>query len=240
MFSSNNKGKMNEQLAAIWDFFYRDQVANFEILYHLSSGQEARVWFDDPSFLIELPAARKAFLGGEPEKALPFLINLSLPTYLFHTEYEFLTHLKRLFFVREVEMYLVYVLRKEDFVPFRDARVRPLIPRGSPISYHVGQEKLSLETFYGLFLGDELVSYGGTQFETNKWAEIAWLKTEEKYRGRGYGLKVVSAIVDDLLREGKIPIYRVSADNLASRKLAEKLGFQLHSRFFYISVKMKG
>lgn len=230
---------MNEQLTTILEFFKRDQIANFEILYHLQSGREARIYFQDPSYLIELPSARKAFLGGNPESALPFLSTLSLPSYLIHTDYEFLQPLKINFIVREVEMYLVYVLKEENFVPVRDARVRPLIPRGSPISYHVGQEKLSLETFYGLFLGDQLVSYGGTQFETEKWAEIAWLKTEEEHRGKGYGLKVVSAIVEDLLKEGKIPIYRVSAENTASRRLAEKLGFQLHSRFFYVSVKLK-
>jgi GNAT superfamily N-acetyltransferase len=235
-----NNWKMNEQLTAILEFFERDTIANFEILYHLQSGQEARIMFRDPSYLIELPSARKVFLGGEPESAMPFLRSLSLPSYLIHTEYNFLQPLKISFIVREVEMYLVYVLKEENFVPVRDARVRPLIPRGSPISYQVGQEKISLETFYGLFLGDKLVSYGGTQFETEKWAEIAWLKTEEEHRGKGYGLKVVSAIVEDLLREGKVPIYRVSAENIASRRLAEKLGFQLHSRFFYVSVKLKG
>lgn len=231
---------MIEQLDAILEFFKRDTITNFEILYHLQSGQESQILFDDPSYLIELPPARKVFLGGKPESAIPFLSALSLPSYLVHTDYEFLQPLKTRFVVREVEMYMVYALKKENFIPVRDSRVRPLIPRGSPISYSVGKEKISLETFYGLFLGEKLVSYGGTQFETESWAEIAWLKTEEEHRGKGYGLKVVSAIVDDLLKEGKTPIYRVSAENIASRRLAEKLGFHFHSRFFYVSVNLRG
>lgn len=225
-------------LQQILDFLKQDPVTHFEALYHLKHGQEAtRFWFEEPSFLIELPSARKFFLGGDPISASALLHHLEFPNYLVHTFGPLLPCLKHLFTVREVQLNFVYTLQTENFYPQADARVRPLIPRGSPISYNVGEEKISLETFYGLFLEDQLVCYGGTQFEDEEWAEIAWLRTEEAHQRRGYGVKVVSAIVEDLLRERKKPVYRVTADNVSSRRLAEKLGFNLHSEFLYVTVR---
>lgn len=228
---------MGDLRARIVKFLRQDPVRNFEALYHVERGGEARFWYKKDTFLIELPAARKVFLDGNQDTAPPFLSHLSLPAYIIQTSASFLPLLKKNFFVKEVQLNLVYTLEEEDFLPIRDSRVHPLIPRGSPISYSVGEEKISLETFFGLFIGDSLASYGGTQFETEEWAEIAWLKTEDAYKRRGYGSKVVSAIVEDLLRAGKRPIYRATADNIASRRLAEKLGFHLHSEYIYVALR---
>ncbi len=228
---------MGDLQARIVKFLRQDPVRNFEALYHVERGGEARFWYSKDTFLIELPAARKVFLDGDLDTAQCLLSHLSLPAYIVQTSSCLLPLLKKDFFIKEVQLNLVYTLEKEDFLLIRDSRVRPLIPRGFPISYSVGEEKISLETFFGLFVGDCLVSYGGTQFETEEWAEIAWLKTEDAYKRRGYGSKVVSAIVEDLLRAGKRPLYRSTAENIASRRLAEKLGFHLHSEYIYVNLR---
>jgi len=229
---------MGDQRNEILQLLLQDPVGNFELLFHFRSDREARYWHESPySYLVELPTAHKAFLCGEEKACERLLPNLQEDHYLIQAPYGLLPLLRRAFIVRMVETNLLFMLRREDFVPAPDARVRPLIPRGFPVCYQVGEEKLSLETFFGLFLGEQVVSYGGTQFESEQWAEIAWLRTEEEHQRKGYALKVVSAVVEDLLGEGKQPIYRVSADNLASRRLAERLGFTLHSEFLYVTVR---
>ncbi len=229
---------MGDQRNEILQLLLQDPVGNFELLFHFRGDREARFWLEGPnSYLVELPTAHKAFLCGEEKSCERLLPNLKEDHYLIQTPYPLLPLLRRTFIVRMVETNLLFALHREDFVPAPDARVRPLIPRGFPVCYQVGEEKLSLETFFGLFLGDQVVSYGGTQFESEHWAEIAWLRTEEEHQRKGYALKVVSAVVEDLLGEGKQPIYRVSAENLASRRLAERLGFTLHSEFLYVTVR---
>jgi GNAT superfamily N-acetyltransferase len=228
---------MGDQSSEMLRLLQQDSVGNFELLFHFEHNSEACFWLKDTSYLVELPATHKAFLQGEESICGELLNHLSLDHYLIQIPYPLLPLLRRAFIVRTVETNLLYVLRKEDFLPARDARVRPLIPRGFPICYQVGEEKLSLETFYGLFLDDQVVSYGGTQFETQELAEIAWLRTDENHQHKGYATKVVSAVVEDLLEEDKLPIYRVSADNLASRRVAERLGFTLHGEFLYVTVR---
>lgn len=51
--------------------------------------------------------------------------------------------------------------------------------------------------------------------------------TEEKYRGQGYGLAVVSAATQWILEQGAVPSYGAFASNIPSLRLARRLGFTL-------------
>ena len=65
----------------------------------------------------------------------------------------------------------------------------------------------------------------GTSWISSKYAEV-YVSVAEGARGRGLGKSVVSAISNQVLSVNKMPIYVTGANNLASRKLAERLGYR--------------
>ena len=65
-------------------------------------------------------------------------------------------------------------------------------------------------------------------------AAEAGVETLEEFRGRGYAPAVVAAWARAVRREGRIPLYSTSWDNLASRSVARKLGLVLYGADFSI------
>nr|WP_237391811.1 GNAT family N-acetyltransferase [Paenibacillus dendrobii] len=55
-------------------------------------------------------------------------------------------------------------------------------------------------------------------------AAEASLKTMEAYRGQGLAPRVVQAWCSEVARQGLIPLYSTSWDNLSSQTVARKLG----------------
>lgn len=53
------------------------------------------------------------------------------------------------------------------------------------------------------------------------------VRTEEAYRGQGYGLAVVSAVTQWILDQGAVAWYGAFADNIPSLRIARRLGFAL-------------
>jgi len=66
------------------------------------------------------------------------------------------------------------------------------------------------------------------------WQYAVW--TRKEYRRRGYGKAVVSAAVEETLKCGKLPLYSTSWENIASRTLAESLGFQFYCENYAIKI----
>ena len=52
--------------------------------------------------------------------------------------------------------------------------------------------------------------------------------TDAEARGRGHASRAVGVATQEALRVGLVPQYRVLSDNLASRRVAAKLGFEEH------------
>jgi len=67
---------------------------------------------------------------------------------------------------------------------------------------------------------------------TYAWEYAVW--TRQEYRGRGYGKTVVSAAVEATFESGKLPLYSTSWENIASRRLAESLGFRFYCENYAI------
>jgi predicted GNAT family acetyltransferase len=51
------------------------------------------------------------------------------------------------------------------------------------------------------------------------------INTLSNYRGRGYATIACQGSINEILKNGKIPQWSTSITNIASQKLAEKLGF---------------
>lgn len=78
---------------------------------------------------------------------------------------------------------------------------------------------------YGIFDGTQLVAYAGHRYWEDVIADIGVL-IHPKYRGRGLGKAVVSALCEWCFRNDVIPMYRVFSYNVHSCKLAEAVGFK--------------
>lgn len=64
----------------------------------------------------------------------------------------------------------------------------------------------------------------GLNWRSPAFAEI-YVQVDEAVRGRGWGTDVVAAASQDMLSEGRIPLYLVAEGNESSVRLAESLGY---------------
>lgn len=64
----------------------------------------------------------------------------------------------------------------------------------------------------------------GTLWISSRYAEI-FVSVHESLRGRGLGKSVVSAVTARVLQMGRTPLYVTRPDNLASVRLAQRLGY---------------
>jgi hypothetical protein len=88
----------------------------------------------------------------------------------------------------------------------------------------------------GYIMNEEAVSVCCSARKTSKAAEAS-LKTVEQFRGKGLAQKVVYAWSKEIFRQGLIPLYSTSWDNLSSQKVAQKLGLVQFGMDFNISTE---
>jgi GNAT superfamily N-acetyltransferase len=86
---------------------------------------------------------------------------------------------------------------------------------------------------------EELVADATLNWQSPQFAEIA-VNTRPQFRRQGWGRSVVAAMCAHLLESGRIPLYVVSEDNIASIQLAESLGFEdTGVREFFLEAALK-
>ena len=81
---------------------------------------------------------------------------------------------------------------------------------------------------FGVVDGDRAVSVCFSARRPGAAAE-AGVDTLENHRQRGYATRVVHAWAAELLRQGRVPLYSTSWDNVASRAMARRLGMRLYA-----------
>ena len=122
---------------------------------------------------------------------------------------------------------------KDTFTPRLVAEVVP-VPPDHPESQAL-RERHRGEVF-GVFRGRELVSRSSIKTESDAAWEVA-VATVERHRRQGLGAGVVSRATEFILAQGKVALYHCEADNEASRRLAEFLGYRLLARDLAWSVE---
>ncbi|MCB9133933.1 MAG: GNAT family N-acetyltransferase [Anaerolineales bacterium] len=78
---------------------------------------------------------------------------------------------------------------------------------------------------WGAFADGQLVSVANTFFVGARYEDLGVI-TELGFRGRGLSVACAGAMCTDVIARGRIPSWSTSTDNLASMRVAEKLGFQ--------------
>lgn len=73
----------------------------------------------------------------------------------------------------------------------------------------------------------------GVSWISTRFAEI-YVQVAESVRRRGLGKSVVSSLCSEILARGRTPIYVTATDNVASQKLAERIGFA-HTNAFELT-----
>lgn len=69
-----------------------------------------------------------------------------------------------------------------------------------------------------------IVASAGLNWQTAVFSEIS-VTTHPQYRRQGYGRSVVAAMANAVLANGRVPLYVVAENNIASIQLAQQVGF---------------
>lgn len=90
-------------------------------------------------------------------------------------------------------------------------------------------------SFFGVFVGDELVAAAGTHLiaPEESIAAVGCVYTRRDHRGEGLGRIVTGAVTADLIRRGiDTIVLNVKKTNDAAIKVYERLGFQAYCEFY--------
>ena len=99
-------------------------------------------------------------------------------------------------------------------------------------------EMMSEQLCCGLFVNDVLVSCSdvpGMPYMKNMVQEIG-INTLQEHRGKGYAADVCISASKAIINRGKCPQWSTSNDNIASQRLAEKVGFLKYSDVLMITL----
>jgi predicted GNAT family acetyltransferase len=98
------------------------------------------------------------------------------------------------------------------------------------------REKIRKGVFRGICQGDEIISWLGVIWESEKACEIGFAFTKEEHRRKGLMKILTSIITQEILEKGKIPLFHTLETNAPVIKIAENLGYTLKARewaYFY-------
>jgi ribosomal protein S18 acetylase RimI-like enzyme len=84
---------------------------------------------------------------------------------------------------------------------------------------------IELGSYLGVREAGALVGMAGERMRIDGHTEVSAVSTEEAYRGRGLGARLVRAVAAAIAARGEIPFLHVVVENTVAIRLYEKLGF---------------
>jgi GNAT superfamily N-acetyltransferase len=96
---------------------------------------------------------------------------------------------------------------------------------------------IELGAYFGVHDSGSLVAMAGERLRLTGFTEISAVCTHPKYRGRGYGNALLSALISRIMRRGETPILHVRTENLTAVRLYEKLGFKVRAQLHLAVIK---
>ena len=85
----------------------------------------------------------------------------------------------------------------------------------------------------GAVVDGRVVGTAQTAAITGRYADIG-VATDERWRGRGFATAVASIVARRMQETGRTPVWSCGEDNMASLRVAAKLGFEEVSRLTYV------
>lgn len=79
--------------------------------------------------------------------------------------------------------------------------------------------------YVGIRDGERLVAMAGRRMRPDGWIEVSAVCTDDEYRGRGMGGRLVRAVVDGIHRDGRRAFLHVEKGNEGAIELYRRLGF---------------
>ncbi|SEO33212.1 GNAT acetyltransferase [Amphibacillus marinus] len=104
----------------------------------------------------------------------------------------------------------------------------------SEVELYWGSIKTFLEKgglCYCIIHEEEIASICYSAF-VHRETQVIGVVTEEKHRGMGYAFQGAHALINECLQINNVPYWDCTEENTASKRLAEKLGFEKVSKYF--------
>ncbi len=114
------------------------------------------------------------------------------------------------------------LLVEADVVFLSEQNVRPFIQNG----FSWLAEEISYVAPCAAVIRDKQAVCICRSVRKSRWASEAGLETLSEHRGRGYAGLAAAAWAQAVRQTGRIPLYSTSWDNLASQRVAQKLGLR--------------
>lgn len=86
---------------------------------------------------------------------------------------------------------------------------------------------IEMGTYLGFRVDGELVAMAGERLHPPGWTEISAVCTDERFRGRGFGARLVRAVGAGIRARGETPFLHAAQSNTTAIRLYESLGFTL-------------
>jgi predicted GNAT family acetyltransferase len=96
---------------------------------------------------------------------------------------------------------------------------------------------IELGAYLGIHDGGSLVAMAGERLHLTGFTEISAVCTHPQYRGRGYGNALLSAFISRITKRAETPFLHVRTENVAARRLYEKLGFTVRAQLHLAVIK---
>lgn len=80
----------------------------------------------------------------------------------------------------------------------------------------------------GAVIDGALVARAHTSCQSPRFSDVA-VATAEQWRGKGLASAAASLVCEHVQRSGRVPVWSTTHDNLASQRIARKLGFVFHA-----------
>jgi ribosomal protein S18 acetylase RimI-like enzyme len=104
----------------------------------------------------------------------------------------------------------------------QDALALTALTRPGPF----GPRTLELGEYFGYFDGDRLIAMAGERMHAGSLREISGVCTHPDFQGRGLARRLMNKIIRRQLSRKQTPFLHVMRDNVAARKLYQKMGFR--------------
>jgi ribosomal protein S18 acetylase RimI-like enzyme len=96
---------------------------------------------------------------------------------------------------------------------------------------------IEMGRYIGVRVDGELVAMAGERLRPRGWVEISAVCTDERFRGRGFGSRLVRAVAAGIVGRGELPMLHASAENANAIRLYQSMGFVFRRNREFLRVR---